>query len=155
MYIVSVWPGGRVPPRETVPAAANGRRGNGNGLTVARALNIWLGQNFRIWSHTKFGNSAGPSTRHPAVYVVVRRYTIAILTENKTIATTTTMKTTAGKRVAAGVHRRMVLLCDIIIRETILLLCFSGFKGIKPYFRGTRWICRVSGKDTVVVSATT
>jgi len=29
-----------VPPREAVPAAANGRRGNGNGLTVARALNI-------------------------------------------------------------------------------------------------------------------
>jgi len=124
-----------VPQREAVPAAANGRRGNGNGLTVARALNIWLGRNFRIRSHTKFGNAVGPSARHPAVYVVVGTYTIAVLTENKTM--TTTMKTTAGKRVAAGIHRRTVLLCDIIIRETILLLlCFSGFKGIKPYFRG-------------------
>jgi len=40
VYSISRTPGGRVPPREAVPAAANGRRGNGNGPTVARALNI-------------------------------------------------------------------------------------------------------------------
>lgn len=57
--------------------------------------------------------SGSGSSRHPAVVVVVVGiwYPIAVSTANKT-----TMKTTAGKRVAAGVHTRMegIFYCAIL-----------------------------------------
>jgi len=54
-----------VPPREAVPAAANGRRGNGNGLTVGARLEYLIGPklpNSIAHEIRKRSGSAGPTS---------------------------------------------------------------------------------------------